>query len=91
MINRRIAQLVNYGVSRGLIEQEDRCWAINGILSVLGLDGYAEPEEQAGFTPPLEEILQDLLDDAEARGVIPGGPAGQPSYGRAHPEAVTGH
>ena len=73
MINRRIAQLVNYGVSRGLIEQEDRCWAINGILSVLGLDGYAEPEEQAGFTPPLEEILQDLLDDAEARGVIPGG------------------
>lgn len=73
MINRRITQLVNYGITRGLIEPEDRCWAQNGILAVLGLDSYEQPEETTGYGTPLEEILKDLLDDAEARGVIPGG------------------
>ena len=38
MINKRIAQLINYGITRGLIEPEDRYWARNGILAVLGLD-----------------------------------------------------
>jgi len=73
MINRRITQLVNYGITRGLIEPEDRCWAQNGILAVLGLDSYEPAEETTGYGTPLEEILKDLLDDAEARGVIPGG------------------
>lgn len=73
MINKRIAQLINYGITRGLIEPEDQYWARNGILSVLGLDSYQEPEELPGYEAPLEEILKDLLDDAEARGVIPGG------------------
>ena len=73
MINRRITQLVNYGITRGLIEPEDRYWAQNGILAVLGLDSYEQPEEMPEYGTPLEEILKDLLDDAEARGVIPGG------------------
>ena len=73
MINKRIAQLISYGITRGLIEPEDQYWARNGILSVLGLDGYEQPEELPEYEAPLEEILKDLLDDAEARGVIPGG------------------
>ena len=73
MINKRIAQLINYGITRGLIEPEDRYWARNGSLAVLGLDSYQEPEELPEYEAPLEEILKDLLDDAEARGVIPGG------------------
>ena len=73
MINKRIAQLINYGITRGLIEPEDQYWARNGILAVLGLDGYEPPEELPEYEAPLEEILKDLLDDAEARGVIPGG------------------
>ena len=72
MRNIRIAQLVNYGVSRNLIEREDRYWALNNILAVLGLDSFESPEELL-FDPPLEEILKGLLDDAEERGVIPGG------------------
>ncbi len=70
--NIRIAQLINYGVSRGLIEREDRYWAVNNLLSVLGLDSFQLPEEIL-FDPPLEEILRWLLDDAEERGIIPGG------------------
>ena len=73
MINKRIAQLINYGITRGLIEPEDQYWARNGILAVLGLDSYQEPEELPEYEAPLEEILKNLLDDAEARGVIPGG------------------
>ena len=73
MINKRIAQLINYGITRGLIEPEDQYWARNGILAVLGLDSYQQPEELPEYEAPLEEILKDLLDDAEARGVIPGG------------------
>ena len=73
MINKRIAQLINYGITRGLIEPEDQYWARNGILAVLGLDSYEQPEELLEHEAPLEEILKDLLDDAEARGVIPGG------------------
>ena len=73
MINKRIAQLINYGITRGLIEPEDQYWARNGILAVLGLDSYQHPEELPEYEAPLEEILKDLLDDAEARGVIPGG------------------
>ena len=73
MIDKRIAQLINYGITRGLIEPEDQYWARNGILAVLGLDSYQEPEELLEYEAPLEEILKDLLDDAEARGVIPGG------------------
>ena len=55
MRNIRIAQLVNYGVSRNLIEREDRYWALNNILAVLGLDSFESPEELL-FDPPLEEI-----------------------------------
>ena len=73
MINKRITQLINYGITRGLIEPEDQYWARNGILAVLGLDSYEQPEELSEHEAPLEEILKDLLDDAEARGVIPGG------------------
>lgn len=73
MINKRITQLINYGITRGLIEPEDQYWARNGILAVLGLDSYEQPEELLEHEAPLEEILKDLLDDAEARGVIPGG------------------
>ena len=65
MINKRIAQLINYGITRGLIEPEDQYWARNGILSVLGLDSYQEPEELPEYEAPLEEILKDLLDDAK--------------------------
>ena len=73
MIQKNIRKLVQYGLNTGLIEPEDQCWARNGILSVLGLDSYQEPEELPEYEAPLEEILKDLLDDAEARGVISGG------------------
>ena len=68
MINLKIAQLVNYGLSHSLIEQEDKVYITNQLLEALRLDDYTEPEN----TPEaeLEDILKDILDYAVDAGII---------------------
>ncbi len=61
-----IASLVQYGLDKGLIDECDRMYIINGLLSVLGLDAYEETPPQA---LPLEDILRGLLDSAVERGL----------------------
>jgi UDPglucose--hexose-1-phosphate uridylyltransferase len=70
MVNNKITQLIQYGITRGLIDVEDKYWALNGILSVLGLDSYEAPEDMHEFETPLQEILTELIDDAVSRGVV---------------------
>ena len=72
MIDQYIYALANYGVKKGLIGKEDKPWAVNRLLQALELSAIG-PEEAAGEDLPLEDILAPLLDDAEARGIIPGG------------------
>ena len=72
MIDQYIYALANYGVKKGLIGKEDKPWAVNRLLQALELSAIG-PEEAAGEDLPLEDILPPLLDDAEARGIIPGG------------------
>ena len=43
-VNLSIKRLVNYGVSKKLIEEQDRVYITNAILAVLKLDEYTEPE-----------------------------------------------
>lgn len=62
MINKYIAALAEYGLDRGLITQDDRIFAINSILGVLGLDEYEEPDSIPKIE--LEEILKNILDFA---------------------------
>ena len=71
MIDQYIYALANYGVKKGLIEKEDKPWAVNRLLQALELSAIGP--EAAGEDLPLEDILAPLLDDAEARGIIPGG------------------
>ena len=66
MVNKYIASLIRYGLDKGLITEDDRVYAVNGLLEALQLVSY-EPAEPAEL--PLEEILKGLLDDAVARGV----------------------
>lgn len=61
-----IASLVQYGLDKGLIDECDRMYIINNLLSVLGLDAYVETEAEA---LPLEDILRGLLDSAVKRGL----------------------
>ena len=40
MINEYIAALAQYGLKTGLITPDDRIFAVNSILAILGLDDY---------------------------------------------------
>ena len=72
MIDKSIAALVDYALRHGLIEETDRVWAENNLLAALGLDAYTRPEGPAEERE-LEEILAELLEFAEQRGIIEGG------------------
>ena len=69
MIEESIAKLVQYGMKQGLLQEEDRIYAINRILEVLKLDDYQEPE-QVPEHPDLEETLNELLDYAAEKGLM---------------------
>ena len=71
MIDIAVAKLADYAVRNGLIESCDYTWAINTILDVLKLDSYTEPEFTWDMNSlELAPILEELLDDAYARGVL---------------------
>ena len=65
-LNMYISSLVQYGISRGLIEECDRTYMINQLLQHLNLDSYEDTAPQA---LPLDEILGGILDDAVSRGL----------------------
>ena len=65
-VNGYLTALVNYGLSKGLIEPCDQTYITNQLLMTMGLDSF-EPEEAPAME--LEDILAGLLDDAVARGV----------------------
>lgn len=64
-----IAKLVQYGLHTGLIKEEDKIYATNQILAVMGLDDYEEPEVVGEYSN-LEEILEGLLGEARERGLV---------------------
>ena len=70
MMDRYLAALADYAVGKGLIEKEDRTWAVNSLLQVLNLQEYQEPEEALDL--PLEDILGYLTDFAVKGGLIEG-------------------
>ena len=69
MINTAISKLATYALRTGLIEECDYTWAINTILEVLKLDNYTDPG-QVWDKIDLPAVLDELMDDAHARGVL---------------------
>lgn len=69
MINEAISKLVTYALRCGLVEECETMWAINAVLDVLQLDSYTDPQKEWGDIA-LYEVLDTLLDDAYARGVL---------------------
>ena len=65
-MNEAIYGLVDYALRSGLIEEDDRLWAVNRILEVMELDGV-EPADASGA--PLHVLLETLTQDAVSRGV----------------------
>lgn len=68
MINTKVAQLVNYGLKTGLIEEDDRICITNYILEALSLTDYTEPENVPDAE--LEDILKAICDFAVEKGII---------------------
>jgi len=64
-----VAALTDYAIKKGLAKIEDRVYLINGLLGVLDLHEYTEPETTAD-APELEVILGELLDYAAESGVM---------------------
>ena len=62
-LNEGIARLVQYGIDRELITEDERIYSTNLLLDIFGEEEYEEPENLAG-DKELEEILKDLLDIA---------------------------
>ena len=73
MITKNIASLVNYAISSGLIEEEDKIYATNRLLELFGIEEYEESEIQPISSPaefPLEETLKEMLDYAAEKGLM---------------------
>ena len=68
----QIAALADYGVSRGLIAEADRTWAVNTLLAAMGLTEYEEPQAAGTAETSLEMILGLLTEFAVKRGLIQG-------------------
>ena len=66
-----IEKLAAFAVQHGLVEEEDRLYAINSLLDVMKL---AAPEECAAFEgelpPTVTPMLSELCDAAASRGLI---------------------
>ncbi len=69
MIDEAISKLATYALRAGLIEECERTWAVNTILDALKLDSYTEPGKDWEDIH-LAAVLDELLDDAYARGVF---------------------
>ena len=69
MIDHAVSKLVTYALRTGLIEECETLWATNTILDALKLDSYTAPAQEWGEIH-LAEVLDELMDDAYARGVL---------------------
>ena len=68
-MDKTISKLIHYALRTGLIEPCEVTWAVNAVLEVLKLDGYADPGKEWDEID-LAAVLDELLDDAHARGVL---------------------
>ena len=62
MINQAIFDLVQYGLSTGLVCREDAIYTTNRVLEALMLEDYTEPA--AVSEKDLEKILNTILNYA---------------------------
>lgn len=69
MIFETVAKLVQYGLSTGLVVDEDKVYVTNQVLEALNLSEYQEPTE-IPVEIDLEEVLKQITDYAVGQGMI---------------------
>ena len=69
MIDYAIEKLLAYALDNELIQPCEKLWALNTLLEVLELDSYTPSGKEVGEVD-LPAVLDELMDDAYARGVM---------------------
>lgn len=69
-VGRAIDSLVEYCIRKGLVQPEEKTWAINTVLDILRLDA-CEHEPEAIGDIDLPAVLETIMDDAHERGLLP--------------------
>lgn len=70
MIYEEIDRLVSYGVLTGLIDESDKIYVRNRLLTKLGLDAYEETGKECKAIEELDEILSNITDYAVSKGML---------------------
>ena len=71
MVYQAIKALVQYGLEKGLLTEDDAIYARNQILEALKMDEYEKPEGEGELAgADLEKILKVLLDHAAEKGIL---------------------
>ena len=70
MISNLIFELINYGLSCGLLDPADETYAVNRLLELFEEDAY-DPTDVSREHRELSEILSDLLEYAHDKGLLP--------------------
>ena len=80
MIQTRILELAEYGLTTGLIEKEDKTYTINRLMELLEVDDIEdsvfeefakrEPMTQESAEAALEGILEDMMSYAYDKGIM---------------------
>ncbi len=71
MINEYVEKLVQYALERELICEQDKTWAINSVISAVGVDTYEKTGKVHGDID-IEETLGAILDYVASKGIIDG-------------------
>ena len=69
MIITYITELVNYGITNGLIDELDRVYTTNKLIELFGIDEYIEPSD-VPQNRDLHLILEDMMDWAFKNGIM---------------------
>ena len=71
MIDANIKAVVNYAVAEGLIEEADRTYCINGIISLFGKNDFDDSVQPSDGS--IASVLESLCDEAVEMGLIDDG------------------
>lgn len=69
-INVLLDRLLDYALANGLIEEQDRTWAVNELLPILGLSDYTPSKTKGKPAKQAADVLNPICDWAAARGLI---------------------
>ncbi len=70
MIYQSIDRLVSYALLTGLIQKEDKAYAINKIIKLLDIDAYEPTGAECKSEDELSQILAEILDYAGEKGIV---------------------